>query len=246
MITYVAYYCLSVPAQIEKAYRPASLARYTFGKRILIRSVSLLAYVLLKAIGKTLRYEVEGWDNFEQIEQTGHQPIYCFWHDRMLAGTYFFRSRGIIVMSSRSEDGEYTARCINKFGYGTVRGSSTRGGTGALVQLIRLMKEGRPAAFTIDGPRGPKYEAKLGPVMLAKKTGNPMMPFSLECRRFWRMGSWDGLQIPKPFTRVKLMIDRPIYVQPDASDGALEEKRLELQRSLDDLVERGRKWREGA
>ena len=85
---------------------------------------------------------------------------------------------------------------------------------------------------------------QLGPVMLAKKTGNPMLPFSLECRRFWRVGSWDDLQIPKPFSRVLLVIARPIYVEADGLDESLEEKRLQLQQSLDSLVERGRKWRE--
>jgi lysophospholipid acyltransferase (LPLAT)-like uncharacterized protein len=233
-----------VPAQIQKAYQPASLAGYRFSKRVLIRAGAALSYLLVRIIGKTLRYQVEGLEYLEEIRSRGHQPIYCFWHNRILAGTYFFRGREIVVMTSQSEDGEYIARFINKFGYGTVRGSSTRGGIGALVELIRLMKEGSPAAFTVDGPRGPKYEAKLGPVMLAKKTGNPMLPFSLECRRFWRVGSWDDLQIPKPFSRVLLVIARPIYVEADGLDESLEEKRLQLQQSLDRLVERGRKWRE--
>ena len=135
------------------------------------------------------------------------------------------------------------ARFVQKLGYGSVRGSSTRGGTGALVEMIRLMRSGFASAFTVDGPRGPRYEAKLGPVLLAKKTGDPLLPFLLECKKFWSVGSWDKPQIPKPFTTVKLMIEKPIYVAKDASDDELEEKRLDLQSVLEKLVERGKDWR---
>jgi len=100
-------------------------------------------------------------------------------------------------------------------------------------------------AFTVDGPRGPRYEAKKGPVLLAKKTGNPMMPFVVECRRFWTVKSWDRLQVPRPFSRAKLIIGKPIYIRADADDDAIETGRMELQRSLDELTFAGEKWRNG-
>ena len=199
---------------------------------------------MFNVIGKTLRYEIDGWENLAQLESAGKLPIYCFWHDRIFAGTYFFRNRKIIVMNSLSFDGAYMARFVQKLGYGSVRGSSTRGGTGALVEMIRLMRSGFATAFTVDGPRGPRYEAKLGPVLLAKKTGEPLLPFLLECKKFWSVNSWDKPQIPKPFSRVKLMIEKPIYVSAEASDPVLEQKRNELQAVLESLVERGRTWRE--
>ena len=233
-----------MPAPTDKAYQISTLTEYPFRQRLVIRLVGLMSFLMVKALGKTLRFETEGWEHFEQIELNGHQPIYCFWHDRILAGTYFFRKRGIVVMTSQSRDGEYIARFIQKFGYGVARGSSSRGGTGALVELIRAMRGGRPAAFTVDVPRGPKYEAKPGPVLLAQKTGAPMMPFVFECKKFWQMRSWDGLRVPKPFSRVRLIIDAPIYVAAGGSEEDLKLRLAELQHSLDNLVERGRKWRE--
>ncbi|MCY7374990.1 MAG: DUF374 domain-containing protein, partial [Pyrinomonadaceae bacterium] len=125
-----------------------------------------------------------------------------------------------------------------------VRGSSTRGGVGALVEMIRLMKRGLPMGFSVDGPRGPKYVAKTGAVLLAKKTGNPLMPFVFECEKFWTLGNWDKLQIPKPFTRAKLFIAEPIYVAKDANETEIENKRLELQTKLDELVINGEQWRD--
>ena len=233
-----------MPAFIDKAFKHAKLDAYSLKQRSLIRLTATALYFFFHVLGKTLSYEVEGWDELEQIERNGKKPIFCFWHDRLFAGTYFFRGRKIIVMNSLSFDGAYMARFVQKLGYGSVRGSSTRGGTGALVEMIRLMKAGYATAFTVDGPRGPRYVAKSGPVVLAKKTGDPMLPFMLECRRFFTVGSWDRLQIPMPFTKVKLTIGRPIYVDSDAPDDVLEARRLELQLSLDELVERGRAWRE--
>ena len=243
MITYLAYYLLSVATEALKAYHPSSLAQYPFRKRLLIRLIGFSSYILISALGATLRFETEGWENFEQIERDGKLPIYSFWHERILAGTYFFRNRGIVVMTSQSEDGEYIARSIQRLGYGSVRGSASRGGVGALVEMIRLMRSGLPMAFTVDGPRGPLREAKMGPVLLAKKTGDPMMPFAVQPRRFWRIRSWDRLQIPRPFSRVRVIIAPPIYVPADARDETLEVKCEELQRSLEALDKRGEEWR---
>ncbi len=230
--------------KIEKSYQPADLSAYSFKQRIGIHSADWAFYLLIKFIGKTIRYETKGWENFQKIERDGKIPIYSFWHNRIFAGTYFFRNRGIVVITSQSFDGEYIARFIQRFGYGAVRGSSTRGGVGALVEMIRLMKKGLPMAFSVDGPRGPKYVAKTGAVLLAKKTGNPLMPFVVETEKFWTINNWDNLQIPKPFTRAKIFICEPIYVAADANESEIENKRLELQRKLDEAVELGKQWRE--
>ena len=109
--------------------------------------------------------------------------------------------------------------------------------------MIREMRRGTPMAFTVDGPRGPRYEAKPGAVVLAKKTGNPMVPFLVECDRFWTVGSWDRLQIPQPFTKARFIVGDPIYVDETSGDAGVESKRVELQRSLEKLVENGRAWR---
>ena len=225
-----------------KVYEFLALDAYTFWERFVIRIAGLLFFLSIKLIGLTIRFETDGAEIFDEITTAGKLPIHCFWHDRIFAGTYYFRNRGIIVMSSHSFDSEYTARCIQRFGFGIVKGSSTRGGIGALVGMIRVMQQGLPTAFTVDGPKGPRYEAKMGSILLAKKTGNPIVPFTIEVLRHWNINSWDRLQIPKPFSRAKVFIGKPIYVKSDAKDDELEEKRLELQNSLDNLVEQGEKW----
>ena len=228
----------------QEVYEFAPLKEYSMRERLSIRIIDWIFYALISLIGKTIRFEVEGWKNFEQIELDGKIPIYAFWHNRIFLATYYFRYRGIVVITSQSFDGEYIARFIQRFGYGAVRGSSTRGGVGALVGLIRVMKKGLPAGFTVDGPKGPKYIAKTGAILLAKKTGNPVMPFSVETKNHWTIKSWDKLQIPKPFTRAKVCIAEPVYVEKDADDAEIENKRLELQAKLDELVESGKQWRE--
>jgi lysophospholipid acyltransferase (LPLAT)-like uncharacterized protein len=234
-----------VPAATEKAYQNSPLVQYSLGQRLIIRIVGALSFLAVKILGSSLRFEVEGLEHLEQIESAGRQPIYCVWHDRIVAGTYFLRGRGIVVMTSQSRDGEYIAGFLQRFGFGVARGSSSRGGSGALVEMIRVMRAGRPTAFTVDGPRGPRYEAKPGPVLLAKKTGDPMMPFVVECEKFWKMKSWDRLQVPKPFSRVKFIIAAPIFVDANSSDEDLELRLADLQWSLNELVERGCEWREG-
>ncbi|MGD9562108.1 MAG: lysophospholipid acyltransferase family protein [Pyrinomonadaceae bacterium] len=230
-------------AELNKAYRPADLSAYSLKDRLIIRLADLAFYLLIVTIGRTIRFEVEGWKNFEAIERAGKLPIYAFWHDRIFAGTYFFRDRGIAVITSQSKDGEYIARFIQRLGYGAIRGSSTRGGVGALVEMIKAMRNGTPTAFTLDGPKGPRYESKPGAVLLAKKTGNPVMPFVVECSRFWTVGSWDRLQIPRPFTRAKVIIGAPIYVRAGAVEDEVTLKLRELQLSLDTMVEAGATWR---
>ncbi len=230
---------------LQRVYQHAPLSEYPLKKRLLIRAADIAFYLLISLIGRTVRFEVEGLEHLEQIENSGKQPIYCFWHDRIFLGTYYFRHRGIVVITSQSLDGEYIARFIQRLGYGAIRGSSTRGGTKALVEMIRVMKTGIPMAFTVDGPKGPRYQVKAGPATLAKKTGNPMMPFVLEARRYWTVNSWDRLQIPKPFTTAKLIIDKPIYIHADADSDHLEAARTALQKSLDELVYRGKQWSSG-
>jgi lysophospholipid acyltransferase (LPLAT)-like uncharacterized protein len=232
-----------VPDRIENAFQFHPLERFTFFQRITIRIVGLAYYLAVRTIGLTLRFESIGGENLEKVAADGRLPIYTAWHDRILGSTYFFRDRRIIVLSSQSLDSEYTARCIQRFGFGIVKGSSTRGAVGGLVGMIRMMKKGFPAAFTVDGPRGPRYQVKMGPVALAQKTGNPMLPFLIEYKRFWRLGSWDRLQVPKPFSPAAVIFSEPIYVGSTPADGELEAKLLELQSSLDKLVMRGEKWR---
>lgn len=228
--------------QNNKVYQFQSLSQYKFKDRLLIRFAGWCFYAAIHLIGKTLRIEIEGVDYKHDGAENCITPILCLWHDRIFAGTYYLRDRGLVVMSSISLDAEYTARCIQRFGFGVIKGSSTRGGTRALIEMSRLMKTGVPMAFTIDGPRGPKYEAKPGPALLAKLTGNPMLPFSVQVKKFWTINSWDKFQIPRPFTRTKIFFAEPIFVSPVADANELEQKRVELQEALNKLVQKGINW----
>ena len=215
--------------RVNRAYEFADLSDYSFKDRFLIRAADLVFYSLITLIGKTARFEVVGWENHEKAETNGGLPIYVFWHDRIFLTTYWWRKRRIVVMTSRSFDGEYIARFIQRFGYGT------RGGDGAIVEMARLMRAGCTTAFTIDGPKGPRYVAKMGAVMLAKKSGHPILPVTMALDRYWTTPSWDKFQIPKPFTRARVYVAPPIYVPADADDNVLAEKRNELQQALDGL-----------
>ncbi|HJP94099.1 MAG TPA: lysophospholipid acyltransferase family protein [Pyrinomonadaceae bacterium] len=220
---------------VNRAYEFADLSEYSFKDRLLIRAADLAFYSLINLLGLTARFEVIGWDNHQKVEESGGLPIYVFWHDRIFLTTYWWRKRRIVVMTSRSFDGEYIARFIQRFGYGAVRGSSTRGGVGAIIEMARLMRAGCTTAFTIDGPKGPRYIAKMGAVMLAKKSGHPIMPVTMALQRYWTLPSWDLFQIPKPFTRARVYVAPPIYVPSDADEKTLAAKRDELQHTLDHL-----------
>ena len=209
-------------------------------KRAQVAFFAGLGYPLISALGHTLRWRVEGMQHFDGIVASGRQPVMAFWHGRILPATFYFRRRGIVVITSENFDGEWIARIIERFGYGTARGSTTRGARKAMVQMVRAMKAGKPAGFTLDGPRGPARVAQPGAVWLASATGNPLLPFHLEAASAWTMGSWDRTQIPKPFTSVSLVIGEPIEVLTDATDAQLDGARLLLEQRLAALEERAR------
>jgi lysophospholipid acyltransferase (LPLAT)-like uncharacterized protein len=200
--------------------------------------IAALGYPLINLLGHTLRWRVEGLEHLDAIHASGRQPVMGFWHGRILTATWYFRGRGIVVITSENFDGEWIARIIERFGYGTARGSTSQGARKAMVQLVRALREGKPAGFTLDGPRGPARVAQPGAIWLASRTGNPVLPFHLEASSHWTLGSWDRTQIPKPFSRVALVMGEPLEVATDASDDTLESARAELERRLASLAGR--------
>ncbi len=212
--------------------------RASWRKRAEVAVIAGLGYPLINALGHTLRWRVEGLDHLDTILASGRQPVMAFWHGRILPATFYFRRRGIVVITSENFDGEWIARIIERFGYGTARGSTTRGGRRAIVQLVRDMEQGRPAGFTLDGPRGPARVAQPGAIWLARATGNPVLPFHLEASSHWTARSWDRTQIPKPFSIVALVVGEPLEVPKNAPDDQLEPARRELERRLTELENR--------
>jgi lysophospholipid acyltransferase (LPLAT)-like uncharacterized protein len=201
-------------------------------KRAQVTAIAAVGYPLINALGHTLRWRVEGMEHFDAIVASGRQPVMAFWHGRILMATFYFRRRGIVVITSENFDGEWIARIIERFGYGTARGSTTRGGLKAMLKLVREMEAGKPAGFTVDGPRGPARVVQPGAVWLAKETGNPVLPFHLEASACWTANSWDRTQVPKPFSTVALVIDAPLDVPRDLNADQLEAARQELEQRL--------------
>jgi lysophospholipid acyltransferase (LPLAT)-like uncharacterized protein len=177
-------------------------------KRVQVAAITGLGTPVIAALGSSLSWKVEGLDHLH-FEGNGRRPIMAFWHGRVLTATYFFRDRGIVVMISENFDGEWIARIIERFGFRTSRGSTSRGGQRALLQLKRDMEQG-----------------------LAKLTGNPVVPFHMEASSYWSLKSWDRTQIPRPFSTVALVVGAPMEVPADADESLLEAKRVELEESL--------------
>ena len=211
---------------------PAGAAGLTRSQRAQASAIAVAGYPTVALLGRTLRWTVSGYEHYETLRRTGQQPIFAFWHGRILAATYFWRRRGIVVMTSANFDGEWIARIIQRFGYGTARGSTSRGGRRALAQLRRDLRAGRPAAFTVDGPRGPARSVQPGAVWLSRLTGHPILPFHIEAAPCWTLGSWDGAQIPKPFARAAVVVGQPLPAPPRADDDRVEATRLALEQAL--------------
>ncbi len=193
--------------------------------------IAALAYPALALLCRTYRWRVEGAANYDAVIAAGRQPILALWHGRILPGLHYFRHRGVVVITSQNFDGEWIARVLHRFGFGTARGSTSRGAARALVQLRRALEAGRPAAFTVDGPRGPARVAQAGVVWLAGTSGHPILPFHIEADRAWTAQSWDRTQIPKPFSTVALAIGEPLEV-PDTRPATLEDARVRLEAVL--------------
>jgi lysophospholipid acyltransferase (LPLAT)-like uncharacterized protein len=200
----------------------------------------MLGVPLIEALGGTYHWRERGSETLRQIAREGQQPIFAFWHGRILTATLYFRDRGIVVITSENFDGEWIARVIRRFGYDTARGSTSRGGARALAQLRRDLRSGRPAAFTLDGPRGPARVAQPGAVWLASATGQPIVPFHIEARSFWTVSSWDRHQVPKPGSEVGIAIGEPMHVPADADEVAIESARQALEGTLTKLEKQAR------
>jgi lysophospholipid acyltransferase (LPLAT)-like uncharacterized protein len=208
--------------------------RFTLAQRLQIALISFLGALAIRLIGPTIRFNVICEPAGPPESDPLHVPaVYCFWHRCVFPATWFYRSRDIAVMTSESRDGEYIARIIEHFGFRAVRGSSSRGAVRALLGMHTEIEQGRVAAFTIDGPRGPMYLAKPGPVLLARNTQVPLVVFHIALERAWVLNSWDKFMVPKPFTRAVLVTSRFMHVPKDADSAQHEELQKEMQAALD-------------
>ena len=210
--------------------------RFSLGQRIVLRMIIFVGYWFIRGIGPTLRVCVSREDGGQQT--ISQRPLIAsFWHACIIPATYMCRNLGVRVMSSNSYDGEYMGRIIHKLGFVAVKGSSSRNAVRALLGLRRALDEGWTVAFSLDGPRGPRYKVKPGPVALARSAGVPMTMFHMAVDRAWVLNTWDRLIIPMPFSRVLMRFGKLIEVPRSASDSDLERCTEELQASLDRVRE---------
>ena len=205
---------------------------FTWRQRLALALITAAGWLLVRLIGPTLRYTISIEDGGPDSEWTC-PAVFVFWHRCVIPALYWYRGKHIAVMTSSSFDGEYIARIIEKFSYRAVRGSSTRGGVRALLGMHTEIERGHAVAFTIDGPRGPRYVAKPGPVLLARNVKLPVIAFHSAVERAWVLDSWDRFIIPKPFSRVVLRVSRVVSVPPQADAAALECFHAEMQSALD-------------
>jgi hypothetical protein len=213
----------------------ATTERFTFRQRCVLAVVPRVVWALLSVVGRTWR--------FETIAEEGATPlpfgagagaeIFCFWHQCVLPCTFYFRRSGATIIVSRSFDGELIARTLELFGYKTVRGSSSRGAREGLLGLEQVIESGRPAIFTADGPRGPIFQSKMGPVILAHRTGARIGAFHLQPDGAWTLGSWDRFLVPRPFTRIAVSWSRWTRVPSDLATDQFEGKREELNAAIE-------------
>ncbi|HEV2388572.1 MAG TPA: lysophospholipid acyltransferase family protein [Candidatus Acidoferrales bacterium] len=228
------------PANVHYELRYPELTRW---RRMQIPVLGWLGILLVRAIGPTLRFEVLGYQHYQRARAAGRPVVAAFWHRSIFPAVWWWRNREVVVMNTTNFDGQWTRRVIENLGFWTAQGSSSRGGLRGLAVMAERLEQGHDVAFTIDGPRGPRYVAKPGPAILARKTGNPIMVFHIGVERghtFER--SWDLFRIPWPFSRAVMIIAPTIEVPGEADRDALERKHAEMQTALDRVRVLAENW----
>jgi lysophospholipid acyltransferase (LPLAT)-like uncharacterized protein len=212
-------------------------------RRMQIPVIASAAYWLIRMLGPTLRVEIVGIHNAIQIRSEGEPGIGAFWHRCILSAAWIWRKRGVVVLNTVNFDGQWTRRVIERLGFGTAQGSSSRGAVEGLAAMAQQLEAGRDVAFTIDGPRGPRYVAKPGPVILARRTGRPISVFHIGVKRAHTFKkSWDLFQIPYPFSQVVMFFAPPIRVHTDADSDMMKSKQDEMQAALERVRDAAESW----
>jgi lysophospholipid acyltransferase (LPLAT)-like uncharacterized protein len=198
-----------------------------------------LGSLVLRLWGGTWRLDRDLPPAVQAIEAQGDHCILAFFHEHILALSYAYRRRGFVVLVSQSADGEYISQIIHRLGYGTVRGSSSQGGLRALLEMARHGRAGRPLSVTPDGPRGPRRVVQAGVLLIAARSGLPIVPLTVGIRGVRRLGGWDRFELPYPFTRVRVLAGEPLFIPPDLDPSTLARDWLpRLQQHFDDLEAR--------
>ena len=210
-------------------------ARFTLSQRVFLAVVPRIIWAIVSIVGLTWRFRVIAEDGVTPVlfGQKAGPEIYCFWHQCVLPCAMYFRRSHAVILISRSFDGELITRILRMFGFDAVRGSSSRSAREGLMGLKHVIESGKTAIFTADGPRGPIYQTKMGPIKLAQLTGAPIGAFHLQPERAWVINSWDRFLVPKPFTRICVSWAQWTRVPTDLCAEQFEPKREELNAALE-------------
>jgi lysophospholipid acyltransferase (LPLAT)-like uncharacterized protein len=195
-----------------------------------------VAAALVLLLGRTWRITRRNLEARDAASARGEGCIFAFWHARLLPLVFTHRRRGIVVLISQHRDGELIARIVERLGFATARGSSTRGGGEGARAMLTHAALNRRLAITPDGPRGPAQIVKPGLVYLAGRSGLPVIPVAAAASRAWRLRSWDGFRVPLPFARVVVAYGEPIHVPHDLAREDAESWRLRIEQALDQLT----------
>ena len=179
--------------------------------------------LIIRALASTWRYHVTNADAIRGLRSHQQPFVFAFWHGTMLPLVWLHRDEGVPVVISEHRDGEIIARIVERFGFRTIRGSTTRGAARALLGIVRELESGAEVAVTPDGPRGPARKFASGALVAAQRVGIPIVCIGVAASRAWRLKSWDAFMIPKPFSRVYVAYAAPTYVDATSARGAEEE-----------------------
>lgn len=194
---------------VNQSAAPAQPPR---GKRLVFWLATRFGWLLLLLVGRWTRIRFLGRHHFEILRAQRRPFIICTWHGKILIPIYIHRHENIFGMVSEHSDGEMIAQTLHRIGYSTVRGSSTRGGSRAMIAMIRALKNGSVGAIMPDGPKGPRHVFKAGALAIAQKAGADLLPMTFASSSVWRLKSWDQFVIPKPFSRTLALYGEPIKV----------------------------------
>lgn len=202
------------------------------------RAAGVLGRGLVGALFATVRRRLEGTEHLAGLRERGQAVILVCWHDQLLPLVHAHRGEGVVVLVSEHADGEYLARIVERLGYKTARGSSTRSGARGLRELVRAARAGHDVALTPDGPRGPRHRFKEGALMAARMTRHPVVPLAAAASSAWRFDSWDRFMVPRPFARVRIAYGAPRWIPRDLARDELRAEARSLERTLNRLTRR--------
>jgi len=196
-----------------------------------------VASSLITIVHALARVRHSGVDRIEALNRSGQPYLLAFWHRYLLLMVHSRHRKPIVVMISKHKDGEYIASTMERFGVTAARGSSSRGGAAALREMIERAARGENIAITPDGPRGPALVAQAGVVLAAQRTGCPVIPVAVISDRKKVLGSWDGFEIPKPFSRVMFVYGEPLRVPAELDSPGVERSRVEIENAMRALTD---------